>query len=327
MRYICRSRATFCINHLHLPSFINIISEYNINPFWDYSPSLITVFSSLFGAVGISLKKIFTTHRAIQSLSPDIIFSDPHRIISLPFPSPLEIPDRFRPAKSQGDVDVFHYIGRSIFENLLEEVQNPDFLLNRYDLYLYGPSGAGKSHLLAALVCHLVKDGKRVIYIPDCRRLVLNARECLRSALLFAFHDDRNSCETIEKAESADDLVNFVRQLPDQSVYLVVDQRNALEEAEKCLGSTDYDPDMDTKVRVWEYLRLMSCSAFYIFSASANHRKDRDASRKQSSIKPLFLQAGLSEVFPHLFNHFVSYSPGGGGCLVHASQHLATEAL
>ena len=202
--------------------------------------------SSPFEAVGDSLpretmKKISTTHRTIQSLSPEIMFSDPHRVISLPFPSPLAISQRLHLAKSQGDMDVYQFIGRSIFASLLEEVQNPDFLLNRYDLYLCGPSGTGKSHLLTALVCHLAKDKKRVIYIPDCRRLIRDARKCLRSALLFAFHDDSNSCETIEEAESTDDLVSFVRQQPDQSVSLVVDQRNASEEVEKILDSTDYD--------------------------------------------------------------------------------------
>ena len=72
------------------------------------------------------------THYAVWSLSPDIKICDPHKIISLPFPSPLEIPERFRLAKPKGDVAVFQLIGRSIFPNLLEEVQNPDFLLNRH---------------------------------------------------------------------------------------------------------------------------------------------------------------------------------------------------
>ena len=295
LRYLCRSRATFRINYLHHPSFISEISEYNINSFSYCSPSLTAVFFPPFEAVGSSLslsrdtmKQISATHRAIQSLSPDIVFSDPRRIISLPFPSLLEIPEPFHLAEPQGDVDVFRFIGRSAFARLLEEVQNPNFLRNRYDLYLYGPSGTGKSHLLGALVLHLVKDKNRVIYIPDCWRLVLNARGCLRSALLFAFHDNRNSYETIEKAKSADDLVRFVLELPKRSFYFVMDQRNALEEVEQDLGSTYHDPCMRTKDKVWEYLHLIGSQALHIFSASANHRSDRYAGRKHSSIKPFF---------------------------------------
>jgi len=36
---------------------------------------------------------------------------------------------------------------------------------------LHGTLGAGKSHLLAVLTCVLRKEGMRVVYLPDCRRL------------------------------------------------------------------------------------------------------------------------------------------------------------
>ena len=334
MRYYVLSRLTCRINHLNLLSFISAISEDNINSFFSYcSRSLTTVFSSPLQVVDGALshettkKKISTIHRAIRSLSPDIIFSDPHRIISLPFPSPLEIPIFFNLAKSQGDVDMFQYFGRSIFASLLEEVQNPDFLLGRHDLYLYGPSGAGKSHLLAALVCHLVRDKKRVIYIPDCRRLLRDTHECLRRALLFAYHDNHHSCETIGKAKSTDDLVEFVRGLSKGSIYLVVDQREVLEVVERDLDSENHDLDASAKLKAWEYLRLMSYSSLYIFCASANHHSDRRASQIYGDIKYFSPQAGLSEVCPHLFNHLVSWSPGGGRCLVQTPQYLATGSF
>ena len=99
---------------------------------------------------------------------------------------------------------VFQFIGRSIFPSLLGEVQNPDFLLNRHR--------DRKISLLAALVCHLVRNKKRVIYIP--RRLVLDARECLRNALLFTFHDNRHLCETISNAKSQTTLSSLYEDSP-----------------------------------------------------------------------------------------------------------------
>lgn len=261
-------------------------------------------------------------HEAIRSIGPNLDFSDPRTCITLPFPSLLPMPERFLAADFKDNMKGFQFMGRSMFSNLLEEVQSPDFLGKRHNLYLYGTSGTGKSHLLAALVCHLVRDKKRVVYIPDCLHLLEDAREYFRSALLFAFYDDDYSRCTIEGAYTMDDLFEFVRKQPRGSLYLIVDQRNTLE-----LGPDSDEPDIDKaiKYKVWEWLRLMSAPSLYIFSAFANKQSDRDASPKQRNIKTIRLDEGMTKVCPHLFTYLVSRTPGGDKCLVHSPCRLAAQ--
>ena len=63
-------------------------------------------------------------------------------------------------------------MGREIFAQLYKVVHREDIQMGNNYLYLCDMSGTGKSHLLAALVCQLVFEGKRVFYVPVCRRLV-----------------------------------------------------------------------------------------------------------------------------------------------------------
>jgi hypothetical protein len=242
------------------------------------------------------MSDISSIHQAIQSIDPNLDFSDPRTNITLPFPSLLPMPHRFQIAKFNDNVKGFQFMGRSMLLNLLEEVQIPDFLGKRHNLYLYGTSGTGKSHLLAALVCHLVRDRKRVVYLPDCLRLLEDARECFRSALLFAFYDSPYSCEVIGNACSVDELVDFVQRRPRGSLYLIVDQLNALE-----LGPDSDGPDLDKAIKhkVWDCLRLMSAPSLYIFSAFANKQS---ASLVQRNIKMVRLHEGMTKVAPHFFS-------------------------
>ncbi len=265
---------------------------------------------------------ISSIHQAIQSIDPNLDFSDPRTFTTLPFPSLLPIPHCFQTAKFKDNVKGFQFMGRTVFSNLLEEVRTPDFLGKRHNLSLYGTSGTGKSHLLAALVCHLVRDKKRVIYLPDCHGLLEDARECFRSALLFAFYDDGFSRETIENAWSVDELFGFVRKRPRGSLYLIIDQRDALE-----LGPDSDGPDIDraVKYKALECLRFMSAPSLYIYSAVANQQSDRDASLKQRNLKTIRLHEGMTKVCPHLFNSLVSRSPGGDKCLVHSPRGLAAQ--
>jgi len=62
---------------------------------------------------------------------------------------------------------------RSKFRELQNCAKDQNFLDTDESLYVYGTSGPGKSHLLAALVCHLIREGKRIFYVPDCSRLLL----------------------------------------------------------------------------------------------------------------------------------------------------------
>jgi type IV secretory pathway ATPase VirB11/archaellum biosynthesis ATPase len=150
-------------------------------------------------------------------------FSDPSFFEFLPFPSSLPMPfQRFE--SDYHDIPNFRYMGRRTFLDLYTCAQGRNFLKSNERLYLYGSAGSGKSHILAALAFQLIREGKRVAYIPDCRELLTNPENVLRVVLLNAFPDEMLA---IKSAPDPKSLLNFW----DQRVghYLIVDQMNALE--------------------------------------------------------------------------------------------------
>lgn len=241
-------------------------------------------------------------HKEIQLL-PNVDFSDPDTVITLPFPSPL-CPPLGRFTIKKGIVDTFQYMGRDIFQHILKEVEDTSFQTGRHDLYLYGPSGMGKSHLVAALVCHLIKNGKRVVYIPDCARLLEDHEAYIQEALLFAFYDDADSVNAIMHSRAMHHLLLFVRNQPVRSLYIIVDQRNALE-----INEHGTDMRAASKVTIWDNIDKLRKSQNYIFSASANANSVYFRDKKQINIRTINLGSGLSEVCPYLFNVLISCSP------------------
>jgi hypothetical protein len=181
-------------------------------------------------------------------------------------------------------------MGRLMFSYIIEQVQVHDSFAEPYKLYLYGSSGGGKSHLLAALVCHLVREGKRVVYIPDCRELVESPIQRFRDAFLFAFHDKAHLHARINNARTLQDLVDFAMKQPRFSFYLVIDQRNALDEQ----PSTS-----ERKIAVNNFLAEIKSFQKYIFSASANEVSAREADTKMQGITTMFLHGGMTEVCPY----------------------------
>ena len=47
-------------------------------------------------------------------------------------------------------------------------------------LLLHGTAGFGKSHIVAALVCLLIKQGRLVVYLPDCKVMLKDRVDYLR---------------------------------------------------------------------------------------------------------------------------------------------------
>jgi hypothetical protein len=125
-----------------------------------------------------------------------------------------------------------------------------------------------------------------------------------RKALLFAFHDEPLSCDRILHADGMDDLLRFVEKQPDCSLYVVVDQRNALD------LDGEADKDRKTKAAAWGNINRLRAFQRYIFSASANEKSALETELKQTDVRTIFFRAGLDEVCPHLFNYLVSFSPG-----------------
>ena len=227
--------------------------------------------------------RIAAIHKAIRDLDT-IDFADPAKLTMLPFPSPLEVPyQRFKWHK-QDDVSHFSCMGRSKFIELYEQTQGPNFVEAFESIYLYGPSGSGKSHILAALVCLLIRKGKHVVYIPDCRTLIDGFMRNMQMAFCFAFHEDIASFRTIE------DLVKFSGDqawlAPDRRFYIIVDQYNAFEgdhlkqEKQKARGS----------------LLEIASGHHFILSAFANEQSHMMAEQKQSGMTVFKLLGGMDDV-------------------------------
>jgi len=120
-------------------------------------------------------------------------------------------------------------MGRSVFENVLKEVMDDWTNKSYHKLYLYGPSRVNKSHLLVAIVLYLTQQGQHIVYIPDCCAALDKPLQYIQDALLFAYHNDNDSCNAIIAAKDADGLMGFMWERPTEELYVIVDQLNALE--------------------------------------------------------------------------------------------------
>ena len=107
---------------------------------------------------------------------------------------------------SKDSVTNFEYMGQSMLEKVLKELMGNWDDKSYSKLYLYGPSGVSKSHLLMAVVLYLTWQGQHVVYIPDCYAALGNPFQYIQEALLFAFHNDNDSCDTITAVVQVDGL-------------------------------------------------------------------------------------------------------------------------
>jgi hypothetical protein len=247
--------------------------------------------------------EITLIHSALKSTSPDMDLSDPTKYFTLPFPSSRMV-SRFHFLPVTDRVQRFRYMGRSKFKDVLNEVEDPRFLRGAYSLYLNGPSGIGKSYILAALVCLLIRKGNYVVYIPDCGDLLQGAEGYLRRALQLAFHRDSGLCSQLTSARLTDDFLLTVKEHADNTLYVVLDQFNALD------SDGANDPLHHARANAQVYIGNLGSKQRRIFSTSGKHHSDRAGRGQHGSVKFISLHAGLSEVRPYLFNYLVSCSPG-----------------
>lgn len=82
-------------------------------------------------------------------------------------------------------------------------------------LYLHGTLGAGKSHVVAALVCYLVRNKHRVVFLADCRPLAKALVRGIKSALYLAFTDKPHVISRIAKIRVGKDIEDFCNEIAD----------------------------------------------------------------------------------------------------------------
>lgn len=68
--------------------------------------------------------------------------------------------------------------------------------------FVHGSLGSSKLHMLATLLCALIKSasGKHVVYLPDCQSLLKAPFRYLHSALQLTFTEDKDCQQYLDCA-------------------------------------------------------------------------------------------------------------------------------
>jgi len=229
-----------------------------------------------------------TLYEQIHMLSENPTkYSDPNEVFDLPFPSMNKIPPRF----SLLDNSRFSYMGRECFSQVWEAYGIVKHNSRQHQaIYLYGSKGGGKSYILAALACLLVRTGTPVVYIPDCRAMLLDPLNYLKMAILFAFVNSKPSCEEILDCQNLKSLTNFCIRY--HQLCFIVDQLNALDP--EPMGQ-DKIPNED-KSSLRRLLLQISAKHILITSASANHKTFQYMAWKDTGERKIPLMGGMTSV-------------------------------
>eukprot|EP00736_Rhodelphis_marinus_P007247 Rmarinus@m.1840 len=214
-------------------------------------------------------------------------YSDPLKWQTLPFPFLGRVPkDRFHLVNRS-----FQFMGRVRFSELLNTLHC--FCEDGWqEFLLYGTMGYGKSHILAALAVYLLRSKKRVVYLPDCRFMLLDPVTYLRKALFLCFHDDPSAQEDLARCLTSDELVIFCAS--EKGLFFIVDQFNALEDSR------------DTKQSECRRLIIRASDPHVcLLAASANNETAREISQKQTNRKVVKWFGGFSTTeFEAWCSHF-----------------------
>ncbi|CAG8624233.1 4022_t:CDS:2, partial [Scutellospora calospora] len=236
------------------------------------------------------VKLVATASKIMESIMklPDIcdVYSDPKNFLSLPFPYPgsNKPVDRF-----VIDVDgFFTFMGRKKFNSVLDKIKEFRSSTGYMRMFIYGTVGYGKSYILTAIACFLIRIGKRVVYLPDCRELALDPIIYIKSALFLTYVDDDAKTSKINTCESFDQIIKFCRSL-DETLYFIVDQMNALDD----YNDTGINPEK--KLQVKENIDKLCLGHFYIKSSSANNYAVLHLKQKQTNEKKITLYGGFDE--------------------------------
>jgi len=190
--------------------------------------------------------------------------------------------------------DAFRFIGRKIFGEVYRTVSN----MSRRAGTIYslqGTLGSGKSHILAALVCLLIKEGKRVVYILDARVFATNIVDYTKEAMQLAYADDQVLFEQIEGFSFTADILQFSKERSKRGDwwYLICDQMDALDHFPDSANTLGPDAQMEAL----RFIRSLSGYHYFIWSASGNCRQTAsDNARQNSGAKWLVFERGYTRV-------------------------------
>ena len=218
-------------------------------------------------------------------------YSDPAKKLSLPFPYIDSAPsDRF----TISDDGAFTYIGRECFSQVYEAVKAFNYTAGIRHIYLKGTMGFGKSHVLAAIAVKLLKEDKRVVYIPDCALLISKPVRVLSSALYLAIRDNEEMMRGISKASSVNELTIIARRFPQGQLYFIIDQMNAFRSCSDWAHASDLITSLED----------VSSNHFKICSASGNYEDALRDELRATHGSTIMLYGGFSSVPPPIHIDF-----------------------
>ena len=157
--------------------------------------------------------------------------------------------------------------------------------------YLHDTHGYGKSYLLAALVVFLIRQGYKIVYLPDCRKLVRGFCWYLKKALVLTYTGRRAEQAEILACPDDESLLAWCNRLGSPR-YFVIDQMNALDTREEILDSVD----ANVRTKYAAYIAQLEGNHYLIYSSSGNYQHGLLESTKQSGVKRKSLFGGLSQV-------------------------------
>ncbi|GES90603.1 hypothetical protein GLOIN_2v1786107 [Rhizophagus clarus] len=184
--------------------------------------------------------------------------------------------------------NIFHCHFHSLmFDYVLDKILGLAIGDSFMDCFIYGTIGYGKSYILATIACFLLRTGKRVVYLPDCRELAKDPEDYIKLALILAYADNIEEINEISACKTTDDIVAFCKS--SEPLYFIVDQMNAL----------DYRNNTEIvegkKVAILDVLNRMTSEHYYVKSSSANNESALYLIQKQTNDRRIELYGGFDE--------------------------------
>lgn len=234
------------------------------------------------------IKSAIKIAKKIQSEAPSSIndYSNPKKIWNLPYPYPST------PPSSRFSIDIngnFDYMGREQFSDVCNKVLS--LSKRTYDrMFVYGTIGFGKSHILAALVCYLLRNGKRVVYLPDCRMMCHNFMEYVQRSLYLSFGDILG--EKIVNCSNIVELTRLLKSLGQIEIYFIIDQLNGLDySVEKRDASIRH-----IKEKALTNLNALTSAYYDIRGSSGNYLASANAELRHMDEERIGLNGGFTKV-------------------------------
>jgi len=195
--------------------------------------------------------------------------------------------------------DEVYYEGRKEFSTILAKVRDLRLVgeagrgLLCKELYLNGTLGYGKSHFMCAIAFWLLKDGERVVYLPEAKGLIRAEVQYIRHAFRLTFADDEEILGEVELCKSKEDFEALAMKLAGSGIriYFLLDQANAFDDESGVSGA-------QTSVRreKLDWIDRVTSEHFLILSASGNYQKAAIARQKVENVTKLDFFGGLDKV-------------------------------